>query len=46
MSVLGVAGVVAIATASQDVVEAQRQTYTAASQADLAVFTNDLSKRR
>ncbi len=41
--VLGVAGVVAIATANQDVVEAQRQTYNASSQADLAVFTGDLS---
>ncbi|CAN5678560.1 hypothetical protein BH23CHL2_BH23CHL2_02710 [soil metagenome] len=41
--ILGVAGVVAIATASQDVVEAQRQTYDNANQADLAAFTSDLS---
>lgn len=42
--VLGVAGVVAITTANQDIVEAQRQTYNASSQADLAVFTGDLSE--
>ncbi len=41
--ILGVAGVVAIATANHDVLDAQRLTYDASSQADLAAFTGDLS---
>jgi putative ABC transport system permease protein len=41
--ILGVTGVVAIATASQDVIVAQQLTYDSSSQADLAAFTGDLS---
>lgn len=41
--ILGIAGVVAITTANQDVIEAQRLTYDASNQADLAAFTGDLS---
>lgn len=41
--VLGVAGVVAIATTSRNLADAQRLTYDSQSQADLVNFTSDLS---